>query len=207
MNREQWHQRLVAMEAELGLRDGFRFVYGPWATLQTGRIAFLSLNPGRPPSGSVLRDVSDERGNSYAVERHTTQSPITDQALRAFSFFGAEPHEVLTGVVCSFRTSSWADLSKEKRDRALELGRQFWEQPLQRQGLELIVCCSTEASQAAVSWLHARHEASAPAGWGNISIHRYRSKMGVPIIALPHLSRFRLFGRPQSETAIRGLLE
>ncbi|MDZ7573131.1 MAG: hypothetical protein U0934_04150 [Pseudotabrizicola sp.] len=195
------------MEATLSLRDGFRFVYGPWATLQTGRIAFLSLNPGRAPSSSALRDVSDERGNSYSVERHTTRSPITDQALRAFSFFGAQPDEVLTGVVCPFRTPSWKDLTKEKRDHALELGRQFWVQPLQRPGLELIVCCSTEASQAVVGWLHARHEASASAGWGNIAIHRYRTKMGVPIIALPHLSRFRLFGRPQSETAIRGLLE
>jgi hypothetical protein len=206
MKRESWHQRLVAMEAELGLRDGFRFVYGPWATLQTGRIAFLSLNPGRAPSGSVSRDVSDERGNSYDVERHTTLSPITDQALRAFSVVGAQPHEVLTGVVCPFRTLSWNDLTKEKRERALALGREFWEQPLQRPGLELIICCSTEASQAVVAWLDARHEASASAGWGNIAIHRYRTKQDVPVLALPHLSRFRLFGRPQSEAAIRDLL-
>lgn len=207
MNREDWHQRLVAVEAELGLRDGFRFVYGPWATLQTGRIAFLSLNPGRASSDSVKQEVSDERGNSYAVEPHTTLSPITDQALRAFSVFTAQPHEVLTGVVCPFRTPSWNDLSKDDRDRALALGREFWTQPLQRPGIELIVCCSTEASRAVVTWLAACHEASASAGWGDIAIHRYRTSTGVPILALPHLSRFRLFGRPQSEAAIRKLLE
>lgn len=206
MNREDWHQRLVAVEAELGLRDGFRFVYGPWATLQTGRIAFLSLNPGRAPSGSVLRDVCDERGNSYAVERHTTLSPITDQALQAFSLLGAHPDEVMTGVVCPFRTPSWNDLQRDKRERALALGREFWVQPLQRPGVELIVCCSTEASRAVVGWLAAHHEASASAGWGDIAIHRYRTRMGIPILALPHLSRFRLFGRPQSEAAIRELL-
>ncbi len=206
MKREDWHQRLVAVEAELGLRDGFRFVYGPWATLQTGRIAFLSLNPGRASSNSVMQEVSDERGNSYAVERYTTLSPITDQALRAFSVLGAQPHEVLAGVVCPFRTPSWNDLTKEKRDQALALGREFWSQPLQRPGIELIVCCSTEASKAAVTWLAARHEASASAGWGDIAIHRYRTGTGVPILALPHLSRFRLFGRPQSEEAIRKLL-
>lgn len=156
MNRETWYQRLVVMEAELGLHDGFRFVYGPWATLKTGRIAFLSLNPGRAPSGSVSRDVSDERGNSYAVEKHTTLSPITDQALRAFSAVGAQPYEVLTGVVCPFRTLSWNDLTREKRDRALALGCEFWVQPLQRPGLELIICCATETTQAVVGWLNAR---------------------------------------------------
>lgn len=205
MSRDDWYKRLVAMEAELALQDGFRFVYGPWATLQSGRMAVLSLNPGRAPAGTIPREVSDERGNSYAVERHSTLSPLTEQILRAVSFFGAQPHEVLTGVVCPFRTPRWSDLPKVKRDRALAMGRAFWERPLQRSDLELIVCCSSEASRVVVDWLGARHEVSAPAGWGQIAVHRYRTEGGIPLLALPHLSRFRLFGRPQSEAAIRML--
>ena len=90
MNRSDWHDRLVAAEAALGLRDGFRFVYGRWDSLATGRVAFLSLNPGRAPSDTEMREVSDERGNSYAVERLTTVSTITDQALRCFAFLGVD---------------------------------------------------------------------------------------------------------------------
>jgi hypothetical protein len=206
MNRTDWHHRLVTTETALGLRDGFRFVYGPWTTLQTGRMAFLSLNPGRASSDSNLREISDERGNSYAVERHTTLSPITNQALQAFAFFGTEPQDALTGVVCPFRTPGWNDLSKPQQSQALALGRAFWEQPLNRPELELIICCSTETTRAVTGWLGARHETSAFVGWGNIRIHRYRTRWGVPILALPHLSRFRLFGRPQSEAAIRALL-
>jgi hypothetical protein len=207
MNKNDWHKRLVATEAELGLSDGFRFVYGPWSTLKAGRLAFLSLNPGRAPSTTNTREISDERGNSYAVEQHTTLSPITDQALKAFSFFGAEPNEVLTGVVCPFRTPSWGDLSRAQQTQALTLGRAFWKDPLDRSDLDMIICCSNDATRAVTGLLDARHEASLPAGWGNIQIHRYRTRSGVPILALPHLSRFRLFGRPQSEAAIRTLLE
>jgi hypothetical protein len=207
MNRFDWHDRLVAAEKALGLRDGFRFVYGPWDSLATGRVAFLSLNPGRAPSDTLMREVSDERGNSYAVERLTTVSPITDQALRCFAFLGVDPDEVLTGVVCPFRTPSWTDLSGAQKHDALKFGRRFWEQPLSRPGLELIVTCSNEATTAVTDWLDARLEESLPAGWGDIRIHRFRSRSGVPIVALPHLSRFRLFGRPESERAIRRLLE
>ncbi len=207
MNKSEWHDRLSAAETALGLRDGFRFVYGPWESLATGRVAFLSLNPGRAPSDTQMREVSDERGNSYAVERLTTLSPITDQALRSFAFLGVDPDEVVTGVVCPFRTPSWSDLSRAQQRDALKLGRVFWEQPLNRPGLELVVTTSNEATTAVTEWLGARLEESAPAGWGEISIHRFRSRSGVPILALPHLSRFRLFGRPESEKAIRVLLD
>jgi hypothetical protein len=207
MTKADWRHHLTTMEADLGLSDGFRFVYGPLSTLKTGRIAFLSLNPGRAPSATNLREISDERGNSYDVERHTTLSPIADQALQAFAFFGAEPNEVLTGVVCPFRTPSWGDLSRSQQTRALAIGHEFWKEPLERPDIDLIICCSNDATHAVTDWLGARLETSLPAGWGSVQVHLYRTPQGVPILALPHLSRFRLFGRPQSEAAIRALFE
>ena len=42
---------------------------------------------------------------------------------------------------------------------------------------------------------------------GNIQIHRYRTRGGVPILALLYLTRLRLFGRPQSEAVIQALFE
>lgn len=201
-----WHDRLEQTERELGLDDGFRFVYGPAPTLEKGKMAFLSLNPGRAPSGTIARQVAESRGNSYEMEKSTTRSPLTDQALRCFSFFGFEPRNVMTGVVCPFRTPAWSDLSSSQRRRALALGQEFWAAPLNRQDLDLIICCSNEAARCVTTWTKAKLEAEASAGWGEIKISRYRTQRGVPILALPHLSRFKLFGRPASESAIRVLM-
>ena len=82
MDRDFWFDRLTAEERRLDLSGGFKFLYGPWKGLETARIAFLSLNPGQAPVEAELRVVSDERGNSYEVERTTTLSPITEQVER-----------------------------------------------------------------------------------------------------------------------------
>lgn len=80
--REDWDQELRRLESELCFNEGFKPLYCPWSTLETGRVAFLSLNPGRAPDDAEMRVVSDERGNSYEVERETTKSPLTDQFLK-----------------------------------------------------------------------------------------------------------------------------
>ena len=78
MDRKQWQDMLVRKERETGLTEGFKFVYGPWSTLFGPEVAFISRMPGPAPDGADLRTVSDERGNSYVVERETTKSPITN---------------------------------------------------------------------------------------------------------------------------------
>lgn len=40
------------------------------------------------------------------------------------------------------------------------------------------------------------------AGWGDQTIDVYRSASGVKVVALPHLGRFKLMGRPVSEAAV-----
>jgi hypothetical protein len=207
MNKDEWYDRLCVVERELGLNDGFRPLYGPWSTLSKSRMAFISLNPGRAPSSTTKREMSDERGNSYVVERESTLSPITDQFLRLCALIKVSPDDVLTGVAVPFRTPAWNDIPPQHRKRAIKVGQEFWAEPLKRNDLEVIVCCSAQATRAVVECLHAKLEETRPAAWGNITIHRYRALNGTPILALPHLSRFRLLGRSQSETAIADLLD
>lgn len=130
MDKDYWIKKIEKAESDLGFKDGYKFVYGPWTTLAQAEVAFLSLNPGRAPDDAEMRTISDERGNSYEVERYTTKSPITDQFLRLADFLNQKPADILAGVVVPFRSDSWAELSKHQKNESLKLGREFWAEPL-----------------------------------------------------------------------------
>lgn len=207
LTREDWSARLHEAEVALGLSDGFKFVCGPWSTLSSARVAFLSLKPGRPPDDADLRVVSDERGNSYRVERATTKSPITEQFLALAEMLGEEPDAILAGFVAPFRAIAWADLDTRQQEEALALGRAFWTDPLNRADLKLIIACSREAAELVCAITRAVPELEVTAGWGNLKLLRHRTPDGRKIVHLPHLSRFRLLGRPKSEAALREILQ
>ena len=208
MDRDSWEAELRLAEGELGFAKGFKFVYGPWATLEQAEVAFLSLNPGRARDGAATRMISDERGNSYQVERSTGRSPIRHQFLRLADLLGIRPCDILTGVVAPFRSDRWEDLTDRQRREALNLGRRFWEVPLNRPELRLIVACSKEAAQLVVEVTKASFVDKQPAGWGSYSIRRYCGQPDKKVVHLPHLSRFKLLGREPSEglvlKAVRG---
>lgn len=204
--RQYWDDRLGSTASSNGFSQGYKLLYSPWSTLSSHKAIFLSLNPGTPPVGAELSVVSDERGNSYEVERDTTMSPITLQFLKMCDFMGIVPKDVLTGVVAPFRSGSWSSLSNLQRRVALEIGREFWSDALRVSRSDLIVVCSEEASEMVVSLSGATITEILPAGWGNISIVKYSTSDGRRIVKLPHLSRFRLFGRAASEPHLRKAL-
>ncbi len=207
MNRADWAARLEADEKTLGFADGYKLLYSSWATLGTARAAFISLNPGgRVPAGAEMRVVSDERGNSYEVERHTTQSPITGQFLRLADFIGLKPAEILTGVAMPFRSDDWEGVGVGQKRGGLAFGRAFWKEALSRKEIRLVIACSDEAAEIAREAIGARLEAKFSSGWGSVSLRRYRAPDGRIVARLPHLSRFRLFGRPEAEAPLRRLL-
>jgi hypothetical protein len=202
MSAATWMALLTKAEVALGFSQGFKPLYSPWSLLRTGKVAFMSLNPGRAPDHADLRMVSDERGNSYLAERLVTRSPLSAQFLQLCNLIGSAPAEVITGVAAPFRSGAWGDLAPAQKQASLEIGRRFWAVPLARPDLRLILACSGEATRLAVSITGARLEAETSAAWGNIRLRRYVAPGGKVIVQLPHLSRFRLLGRPASEAAI-----
>lgn len=203
MDLTGWHERLARAERDLGLRDGFKFLFCPASTMRSAKVAFLSQKPGRPPNAANLRTVSDERGNSYEVEARTTVSPITEQFLRFCRFVGVRPSDVLTGVASPFRAAAWADLSPAQQAQGLALGREFWDKPLRSPQLRLVVAVSQEAADLVVDVMDAKPLDVLGSGWGSYSIRRFQANRGALIVHLPHLSRFKLFGRPASEAFLR----
>jgi hypothetical protein len=209
MNREHWNDLLKNAETSHGFAEGFKLLYCPWSVLGGSEMTFLSLNPGSLlPNNTEIRCVSDERGNSYEVERYTTRSPITEQFLRMCDFTGIKPNEVLTGVAAPFRSANWNAQSRDQREANEAIGQNFWGEALHNKNRHgPVVVCSEPAMKLVATVTSAKLEATLPAGWGSISIRRYRADNGASIIQLPHLSRFRLFGRPESEFYLKQAFE
>lgn len=209
MDRDYWIKELEEAEDGLGFSDGYQFVYGPWDTLEKADIAFLSLNPGKPSPYHMnsIREISNERGNTYEEERHTTISRINEQFLQLARLLGRNPAEILTGVVVPFRSAKWDVLKPNQKLGSLAVGRRFWKAPLSRPDLRLVIVCSREAKRLVVDLTAATPDSEARAGWGNIRLRRYRSRLGKVIVQLPHLSRFTLLGREPSESKVRKFLD
>jgi hypothetical protein len=206
-SREYWDEKLQAAAKAHGFSQGYKMLYSPWTTIGAHSAIFLSLNPGKPPVAAEMCVVSDERGNSYEVERDTTQSPITAQFLKLCDFIGVKPSRVLTGVAAPFRSERWNTLSSTQRRAALSIGREFWSEVLPNSPARLIVTCSDEASELAVSITGARLDSVTPSGWGNITLSRYLAGGDRRIVKLPHLSQFKLFSRAEAEPFLKAIFE
>lgn len=195
---------LASKEQELGFTEGFKLLYCPWRTIDVADTLFLSLNPGRPPRDiDDPRTVSDERGNSYVVERLTTNSPITEQFLKFCGFLGADPDHVLAGVVYPFRSNAWSDLTPQQKKVGLRIGTELWTKVLNESNIKRIVALSNEATSVVTSIKGAKLSRTISSGWGPTKLKSFDSPDGTSIVQLPHLSQFKLFSRADCHEPLR----
>lgn len=202
--RADLHDLLSEAEAKLGLNEGFALVQAPWALLDSAEAVFLSLSPGAPAPGETeIRRVSDERGNSFRMERDAHTPPLTEQFLAMAELLDRHPDDILTGVLMPFRNAGWADLNARQREMGAEIGRAFWASALTHPARRIIVTTGGEVEEAVSDMLDASPERRIPAGWGDLELARYATPSGATLIALPNLSLFGLFSRPESERPLR----
>lgn len=193
LDRNYWQAHLAAREAALGYSDGFKLLFCPWDRIGTARSLFLSLNPGNDPSGEHMRVASDERGNSYLVERQARHSPIAAQYVQLCQFLGRDAEAMLAGTLMPFRTPRW----EPRRDRPnLGLARPFWRAVFETGRLREVFCMGRDAEREAVRLAGARLDMEIPANWGNLTIRRYSTAAGMRLYGLLHLSTYKMFGRP-----------
>ncbi|MFN3994556.1 MAG: hypothetical protein ACK4IU_16795 [Tabrizicola flagellatus] len=204
---DTWNSRIAAAASRLGFSEGYKILYVPWETLGRSDTVFLSLNPGRPPHGAVLDTLTDERGNSYEVERTTTASPITAQFLALSELIKLKPRDILTGTVAPFRSNRWKTLPSGQRNAALALGREFWRQAFSLRRPKTVIACCSEAAIVANDLLGGKAELTIASGWGDTSLRRYRAPDGAVIVEIPHLSTFKLLSCPECREPLRTILE
>jgi hypothetical protein len=206
LTKSIWQDKITEVERAHQFVDGYKLLCCPWATIDVAQVAFVSLNPGKPPKGADLRVLSDERGNSYEVEQFNTESPITAQFLKFSSFLGLQPSSILTGVVCPFRGDRWKHFSNEQKRAGLNLGRDFWCQAMTKK-IRTVVTLGDVATQTINNFLGAKLETVVRSGWGNITLKRFSSDKKISVIQLPHLSTFKIFSRDECKAPLEEIFE
>ena len=101
-----------------------------------------------------------------------------------------------------FRSPDWASL--HDREQALKFGVSLWREVLAHARPELVVGMGRETTGALAAMLDVRNVQRVPIGWGKIAGVRADFANGT-LVGLPHLSRFGIMLRPQSEEGLRTL--
>tara|TARA_B100001093_G_C26840805_1_gene1020446 strand:+ start:1147 stop:1770 length:624 start_codon:yes stop_codon:yes gene_type:complete len=206
MDREYIEKKILDIENKYNFTEGYKLLYCPWSTINHSSIAFISLNPGsKMPDEADMRLLSDERGNSYEVEMHTTKSPITNQFLELCKLLNKNPSDILTGTICPFRSKSWISLSREQRDAGLMLGKYFWHKTLDK--INLLICVGNDVAKNIISISDFNKEKIFNSGWGDIKIIKYKDSKDRTLIHLPHLSTFKLLSRKECIPVLKEVFE
>lgn len=185
---------------------GWRLLAGPAQTLCSARIAFLGLNPGGSSENTGHGEYSVENGSAYVVEswagHRPGESPLQRQVRALFSNLSVDPVQVLAGNLIPFRSPSIKELPN--KNRALAFGKDLWHDILDAARPELVIAMSDDATRAVASILGAEAARRIPLGWGTVTGVR-SDYPGGTLVGLPHLSRFRIFGRDKSIAGINEL--
>lgn len=113
---------------------------------------------------------------------------------------GVEPSDSLCAQFVPFRSRSWAEL--ERKDEALAFASQLWTWILAVSPARLFVTMGKEPALHLARLLGARSTAHLPTGWGQQTIDVHQNSLGRRVVAMPHPSRYGLFGRSQDASAI-----
>ena len=212
MNKIIWTKKLSDTDKRYNFFDGYKLLYCPWETIHEVKIAFISLNPGKPPQNAELREVSDERGNSYWVERKITESPITDQFLKLCDFIEKTPDEILTGAICPFRSMDWdffmngKVFTDKQKEIGLNLGAEFWKEALKN--VSTIITVGNETTNSITKITDTKLTREINSGWGNVKLRRYENhEKNISVIHLPHLSTYKLFSRPECREPLKKIFK
>lgn len=185
---------------DLGHRWGWSFMGVPSERLHSAQVAFVGLNPG----GGGEKDTypyghlwESESVNCYYDEQWgsngNTDSPLQTQVKEWHRLLGLRPDDPLCIQFCPFRSPNWKSLAK--REDSIAFAKDLWRWVLSVSSARLFVTMGKLPAQYLADLMGAKWMASHPTGWGRQTIDVYVCPDSKRIIAMPHPSRFRIFGR------------
>lgn len=207
----------------LGHRLGWRFLYSPARTLSenTG-LMFSGINPGGGHYGHPAPSV--EKGNAYRVERwgkHGQPNGLQVQVRLLYEGLAEKLDQPATGLMdstlatnfCPFRSPSWDRLPRKAESVAFS--ERLWTSVFEHISPRVIIRLTGTPFEHFEDVLRRKgfertDTQKEPVRWGNVtySSSRHESENGnVLMVRLPHLSRYKIFGRPQSQHAPDRLIE
>lgn len=182
-----------------GNRYGWRFLYSPPQVLTTAKLAFIGLNPGGNKCPAEHAQFAPVSGSAYYDEcwagHKPGESPLQRQVRSLFEMIGVPAAEVLAGNFVPFRSPTWGALQRPKD--ALSFARALWTDIFMLSRPALVIAMGAEVRREMANILGIAQMAAFPTGWGRIKAVR-GTNGHTTLIGIPHLSRFRIVGRPGS---------
>lgn len=206
--------RALSERPELGDRGmGWSFMYCPESRLRTARVGIIGLNPGADEASRELHAKQadwdwPDGGMAYLDQPwgpNGTLNALQQQIAVMVSALGLVSDDIFAAQFVPFRSSSWAELPD--RAMAVDTCRPLWEHVLQRSPtIRLWISLGKDAGRE----LAKLTGAEAPpirmrVGWGNQCAELFTASGAPAILALPHLSRFRIFTAKGAEEAFATL--
>ena len=200
----------------LGYDLGWTFMMTPAARLHDAKVCLVGLNPGGGDPGDHLWSV--EEGNAYFRQRwgkdKSSYSSLQLQIHELARLCGVGEDEMLAAQFIPFRSRSLRSLAQQQS--AFEFGRKLWAWVMASTPATVFLCLGNDAAAHLRQVAEAKPCADAsslPTGWGRTTIDSWKTAgSGLErrvIVRLPHLSSYRIFGRPKgkSDLAVSSLLK
>lgn len=192
--------------AALGHGWGWSFLAGPESQLYTADTVIVGLNPARaqgdsPGDYGFHWDVPG--GNIYFSKNWGGREEYTrlqTQLLRWHELLHLGLTQTIGANFVPFRSRSWADLASPKE--SIQFAERLWQNVIAVAPAHLFLTMGKDAAWYLSRALGAKLVAHLPTGWGKQTIDVYDTPSGRRIVAMPHPSRYTLFGRGEaSKTA------
>lgn len=199
-------QRIDNAYLARGNRLGWRLFYSPPHVLDGAPVAFVGLNPGGDYMPAEHGEFAMNRGSAYTDEAWGAapgDAKLQRQVRALFARLDVPAEDVLAGNLVPFRSPSWEAMPD--RRAALAFGKALWADILDRARPRLVVAMGRVTIHALAEVLHIEHLESVPLGWGSVTGRRGNYRDGA-FVGLPHLSRFAVINRAESENGLKRLL-
>ncbi len=189
---------------EFGYRSGWTFMMCPRECLSGAKVLLVGLNPGGGPvpgatncNGGYEEAWDCREGNSYWHSdwgKGEGKEPLQQQVQKLMGAINVQDSKLFAALLVPFRSQNWASL--ERKNDALNFSRGLWRWVFaQNPSFDLIFTLGHDAGiEMAKLFDDVQKPEWRPCGWGKETIGRYNAGART-IISLPHLSRYKIFGR------------
>ncbi len=228
---KQCCDRIEKEYSRLGHTLGWRFLYGSKKNLNDqSEILYLGLNPGGTFDNHEHSRESCENGCAFLSEtwkdgKLPGNSPLQRQVQQMFSDISdmisseKKPSEILEESLLAqyipFRSPNYKKLHNKKKSR--EFAKDLWVDIFAVINPRVVITMSDKTFED-VSFILEKEskrekvrEFKSKVGWGNVTgesavFRGQGDREYLSILRFPHLSRFRIFGRPESKVYTDDLL-
>lgn len=183
----------------LGHKWGWSFLAGPEAELYTAQTIIVGLNPARA-AGDSFDDYGFHwdvpQGNIYFSKDwggNDEYTSLQKQLHRWHELLSLNASQTIGANFVTFRSRNWAELASPKE--SVQFAQKLWRDVVAVTSAPLFITMGKDAAWHPAQALEAKSFAHLPTGWGKQTIDVYDTPNGRRIVAMPHPSRFRLFGR------------